>query len=136
MDLAPSSLTVVMADSTKNPDSDSVTVTLVLSTKNGATKARDSVWDAVHISVDGTLKMTGIVDSGQVLANNQNYTWKIGAWVDKKPFSIVANVDPESLLGETAAEAANNILVRKYAFRPMPAVHDTVYTGPDCPQGK
>lgn len=136
MDLVPTTLTVAMADSVSNPDADSVSVTLVLSTKNGATPVRNKVWTAVEISVEGAVKMNGIVDSGQSLPSGQSFTWKIGAWVDKKPFSIAAYVDPGSLLGETAAEAANNILVKKYAFRPSPVAHDTVFTGLDCPKGK
>lgn len=136
MDLSPTALTVTMIDSTSNPDADSVSVSLVLSTKNGATPVKNKRWTAVELSVEGTLKMTGIVDSGQTLASGQSYTWKIGAWVDKKPFSIAAYSDPEGLLGESAADVANNILVKKYAFRATPTVHDTVYTGPNCPKGK
>jgi hypothetical protein len=136
MDLVPTSLTVTMVDSVSDPDGDSISVTLVLSTKNGATKIQNKVWTAVQISVEGELKMTGIVDSGQSLASNQSYTWKMGAWVDKKPFSIAAYVDPESLLPESAAESSNNILVKKYAFRATPSVIDTVYAGPNCPKGK
>lgn len=136
MDLTPTGLTVTMIDSVTNPDADSVSVTLVLTIRNGATPVKNKRWAAVELSVEGTLKMTGIVDSGQVLASGQSYTWKTGAWVDKKPFSIAAYADPESLLGESAADAANNILVKKYAFRPTATVHDTVFTGPNCPKGK
>ena len=135
MDLFPSSLNVVMADSTSNPDQDSITVTLVLTTKNGATPAKPKTWTAVQISVEGTIKMNGVVDSGQTLASGQSYTWKIGTWVDKKPFSMLAYADPDGVLGETAADAGNNLMVRKYAFRKAVA-HDTLYTGPNCPVAK
>lgn len=134
MDLYPSSVNVVMSDSVSEADQDSVTVTLVLTVRNGNTPAKPKVWTAVQISVEGAVKMNGIVDSGQVLTNGQSYTWKIGTWVDKKPFSLLAFTDPESLSGESAADAGNNLLVKKYAFRPA-VRHDTLYTGPNCPKG-
>ena len=133
MDLYPSSLNVVMSDSTSDADADSVTITLVLSVKNGSTPAKPKTWTAAQISVDGTVKMNGIVDSGQILQNGQSYTWKIGTKVDKKPFTMLAYTDPESVLGVSAADAGNNLIVRKYAFRPS-IKHDTVYTGPNCPK--
>ena len=133
MDVYPSSLNVVMSDSISDPDADSITVTLVLTVKNGNTPAKNEMWTAAQITVDGTVKMNGVVDSGQVLQSGQSYTWKIGTKVDKKPFTMLAFTDPESVLGENATDAGNNLIVRKYAFRPS-VKHDTVYTGPNCPK--
>gem|GEM_PF-3697935 len=131
LDMLPTALTVVMSDSVGNAESDSVTVTLSIMCKNGPTKAR-ARWTAAQIGIEGIERMNGIVDSGQVMNANTEYTYRIGAWVDKKPFSVIAFTDPEGVLGESAADIANNALVKTFRFRKI-VLTDTVYTGKNCP---
>jgi hypothetical protein len=130
LDMVPTALTVVLVDSLSNPEMDSVTLSLSVMVKGGATKSR-AAWTSSEISIEGVVKMRGGVDSGQVFAANTNYTYKIGTWVDKKPFSIIGYVDPEGVLGETLIDGANNALVKTYRFH-KPVKHDTLYTGKNC----
>ncbi|MDB5103734.1 MAG: hypothetical protein JWP91_1423 [Fibrobacteres bacterium] len=130
IDMLPTKLSVVMSDSVHNPESDSVTVTLSIMAKGAATPAR-ARWTAAQIGIEGTERMNGIVDSAQTMAAGVEYTYKIGAWVDKKPFSVIAITDPNGVLGETSAAIANNVLVRTCQFR-RAVEKDTVYTGKDC----
>src|SRR4051812_42974863 len=88
LDMLPTALTVVMSDSVKNPESDSITITLSIMVKGGPTKAR-ARWTAAQIGIEGIERMNGVVDSGQVMNANVEYTYRIGAWVDKKPFSVI-----------------------------------------------
>lgn len=129
-DIQPTSLMVAMSDSLKSPDEDSVTITLSFIVRNGTTKAQDA-WITTQMSVDGNLKMNGGVDSGQTLPVNTPLTYRIGSWIPKKPFSIMAYFDPFSVSGELPADAANNLIVRRFDFHPK-VRKDTVYTAKNC----
>jgi hypothetical protein len=96
LDILPTALTVVMSDSTHNPESDSITISLTIMVKGGSTP-KQALWSAAQIGIEGVERMNGIVDSGQVMAANTQYTYRIGAWVDKKPFSVIAFTDPDGI---------------------------------------
>jgi hypothetical protein len=131
-DLVPTDLTVKVVDSLTRPELDSVEIVLQFDVRGEATRGQPK-WVVSHLSVDGVLRMEGNVDSAQVLLPNTNYTNRIGAWVEKKPFSVAGYADPLGVSGENPLDAQNNSIIRKYDFHPARRV-DTVYTGTDCRQ--
>lgn len=133
-DLIPTALNVVLVDSTSDPDQDSVRISMEFTVKGGAAKPQDQ-WVVNEVSLDGVLRLNGVVDSAQTLNAGVGYSNTIGAWVDKKPFSAAGFMDPAGVSGETAKEAQNNLIVRKFNFHPGKVRLDTAYTGKNCEGG-
>ena len=132
IDLVPTGLTVVLVDSSSDPELDSVKISMEFTIKGGTTKALGEMWVINEISLDGILRLNGVVDSNQTLSAGAGYANTIGAWVEKKPFSAAGYMDPAGVSGEAISAAQNNLIIRKFNFHPNQVRKDTVYTGKNC----